>query len=323
MSVMNPTQELVPPLAAGAATPRSRRADTRAPKHLRSNLTGYLMIAPMVILLSIFVIGPLGYAFYLSGFQINFYQAPKFVGLQFYRFVLTDDDFWSSLAVGLKFALMVVPTALVLSLLLASFIKTLTKRASGTLKTIVYVPAVVSPVVASVIFLFIYQDEGFANWFVGLFGSGPVAWLNSPVSALPAIAVPGVWLAFGVSTLILLAGLLDIPDSYYESAELDGANFLQKLWYITIPLLKNVLLYLLVTGFTLAIQEYQLPLIMTQGGPVQATTTPSLYIFKNFRDQTPFSTSFSLTAALLLFVVLGAVSILIFRLVSSDKAIDA
>ena len=122
--------------------------------------------------------------------------------------------------------------------------------------------------------------------------------------------------------LILLAGLLDIPDSYYEAAELEGAGFFQKTFYITIPLLKNVFLYLIVTGFTLAIQMLDLPLVMTNGGPVSATTTPNFYIFNSFRDLTPYATSFSLTAALLLFVVLGAISMLIFRLISSDKAVD-
>src|SRR5882672_11405347 len=127
MSVLNRTAEIA--AEGGSATPRRRAVvgqrrrkrqaqRHRTPKHLRSNLTGYLMIAPMVILLSIFVIYPLFYAFYLSGFQISFYQGSKFVGLKFYRYVLTDPDFWSSLEVGLKFALMVVPTGIVLALLL-------------------------------------------------------------------------------------------------------------------------------------------------------------------------------------------------------------
>lgn len=301
---------------------RPRRAKVRTPKHLRSNLVGYLMIAPMVVLLGIFVFWPLIYAFYLSTFQISFYKGARFVGLKFYRFVLSDPDFWNAIVVGLKFSLMVVPTSMIIALFLASFIKSLSKRASALMKTTIYVPAVVSSVVASVVFVFIYQDQGFANWFIGLFGASPLAWLNDPGIVLPAIAAPAIWLGFGVSTLVLVAALLDIPDSYYESACLDGANFFHKLWYITIPMLKNILLFLLVTGFTLAIQEYQLPLIMTNGGPVNASTTPNLYIFNNFRDGTPFSTSYSLTAALMLFIVLGAISVLIFRLVNSDKAID-
>jgi multiple sugar transport system permease protein len=288
----------------------------------RDNRTAYLMIAPMVILLGIFVFWPLVYSFYLSTFKINFYLGSQFVGLQFYRDVLSSDEFWHSILVGLYYSVLTIPTGILIALLLASFIKTLSKRAAAFMKTTVYLPAVVSTVVASVLFVFMYQDQGVVNWLVGLLNIGPVNWLNDPHMALPAIAVPGLWLGFGITTLILLAGMLDIPDSYYESAALDGAGFLQRTVYVTLPLLKNVLLYLLVTGFTLALQMIDLPLVMTNGGPVDATTTPNFYIFKTFRDVTPYSTSFALTASLLLFVVIGLVSVGMFRLINSTKAID-
>jgi ABC-type sugar transport system permease subunit len=312
----------VPPPAGTSPRTRSRRR-REAPRHLRSNATAYLMIAPMVVLLGIFVFWPLVYAFYLSVHRISFYKPAVFVGLDFYKFVLTDPKFWHSLTIGLLYALMVVPTGMVIALLLASFIKTLSIRISSFLKTTVYVPAVVSFVVAAVVFQFMYQDDGLVNWVVGWFGFGPVAWLNGPHTALAAIAVPGIWLGFGITTLITLAALLDIPENYYESAALDGANAWQRMRYITIPSLRNVLLYLFITGFTLAVQEYLLPLIMTNGGPVNATQTPNLFIFQSFRDNTPYATSFSLAAALLLFIVLGVISTIIFRLVSSDKAMDS
>jgi ABC-type sugar transport system permease subunit len=294
----------------------------KRPPHLRDNRTAYLMIAPMVILLAIFVIWPLIYSLYLSGFEISFYQDPEFVGLQFYQYVLEDARFWRSIGVGLAFAAMVVPTGMVISLLIASFIKTLSAKLAGFMKTTIYVPAVVSVIVASVLFVFIYQDRGIANWLLSLLNLGPVAWLNDPAIALPAIAVPAIWLGLGITTLIMLAGLLDIPNSYYESAELDGAGFLSRLWYITLPLMKNILLYLFVTGFVGAIQVLELPLVMTGGGPAQATVSPNLFIFNAFRDGTEYSTSFSLTAALLLFAVLGSISVLVFRLINSDKAVD-
>jgi ABC-type sugar transport system permease subunit len=193
---------------------------------------------------------------------------------------------------------------------------------SAILKVTVYVPAVISSVIASVVFVFIYQDAGLANWVIGLLGMKPVAWLNDPSTALPAIAAPGVWLGFGIATLFLLAAMLDIPQSYYESAALDGAGWFRTMRYITIPLLKNVFLFLFVTGFTLTVQEFQLPLIMTGGGPVDDTNTPNLFIFNSFRDGTPYATSFSLAASLLLFVVLGAISLIVFKLVRSTKAVD-
>jgi ABC-type sugar transport system permease subunit len=325
MTITSPTERAAAEAAAieqPKLSRKTRRAMSRPPKHLRSNGIAYAMIAPLVILLAIFVIWPLIYAFYLSTYKTYYNKPAEFVGAQFYQYVLTDPEFWDSLWVGLKYSLMVVPSILVLALLLSTFIKTLGKKGAAILKTTVYLPTVVSVIVTALLFVFIYQDTGFANWFVGLFGIEPQAWINTDASALPAISIPGIWMGFGISTLILLAGLLDIPESYYESAALEGANWFQRTWYITIPLLKNVFLYLLVTGFTLAMQEYLLPLIMTNGGPVGATTTPNLFIFNQFRDNSAFSFTYSLTAALILFIVIGAVSVLIFKAIKSDKAVD-
>jgi multiple sugar transport system permease protein len=310
--------------AAVSATGVAARTKRRKGAFLRDDRTGLLMIAPMVILLAIFVIYPLIYSFYLSTFELSFYKEPTFVGLQFYGYVLDSPKFWNSLSVGLRFALMVVPIVMTLAFLIAALIRSLGKsRSSGFLKTTIYVPTVVSFVVASIVFVFMYRAQGgLVNGLLTALGQKPLPFLSSPDLALPAIAVPAIWIAFGVATLIMLAGMLDIPESYYEAARMDGASFLQQTRYITLPLLRNILLFLLVTGFVAAIQQIELPLVMTGGGPLESTTTPNLYIFNQFKDPTPYATSFSLTAALLLFCVLGAISALVFRLVRSDKAVD-
>ena len=307
-------------IGADTERPPTRR---RSGRLNRSNLTAYLMLAPMVVLLGIFVWYPLVNSFYLSTFEISFYQDPVFVGFQFYEYVLSAPKFWNSIWVGILLVLFVVPAQLVVAFLIASLLRLLNGRVSGFLKTTIYVPTVVSFVVASAIFVFIYRERGgLLNGVLGWFGIEPIAVLSNPDLALGGIAVPALWIGVGVTTLIMLAGMLDIPDSYYEAAELEGAGYLQKTWFITLPLLKNVWLFLLVTLVTATIQQFELPLVMTFGGPYESTTTPNLYIFNQFKDPTAYATSFSLTAALLLFVVLGTISALIFRFVKSDKAID-
>jgi multiple sugar transport system permease protein len=307
-------------IGADAEQPPTRR---RSGRLNRSNVTAYLMLAPMVVLLGIFVWYPLANSFYLSTFEISFYQDPVFVGFQFYEYVLSAPKFWNSIWVGILLVLLVVPAQLVVAFLIASLLRVLNGRVSGFLKTTIYVPTVVSFVVASAIFVFIYRERGgLLNGVLGWFGIEPIAVLSNPDLALGGIAVPALWIGVGVTTLIMLAGMLDIPDSYYEAAELEGAGYLQKTRYITLPLLKNVWLFLLVTLITATIQQFELPLVMTFGGPYESTTTPNLYIFNQFKDPTAYATSFSLTAALLLFVVLGTISALIFRFVKSDKAID-
>ncbi len=287
------------------------------------NRTALLMLLPMVVLLGIFVIWPLVYAFRQSMYQGNFYKPPVFVGLDFYKYVLTDPAFYQSLKVGGYYAAIVVPGGMIIALLVASFLKTLTGKMASFMKTTIYLPTVVSAVIASVLFRLIYADQGLANWLLDLINVAPKNFLGSASLVIPAVAVPGIWLGLGITTLIMLAGLLDIPESYLESAQLDGAGFFRRTWYITLPLLKNVLLYLFVTGLVAAFQEFMLPLLIANGGPVNASTTPNLYIFNQFRSATPYSMTFSITASLLLFIVLGTISALVFRLIKSEKAVDA
>lgn len=311
--------------APGGVRRRGRRRGSGTADHLRDNRTAYLMIAPMVVLLGIFVIWPLVYSFYLSTFEISFYQTPEFVGLQFYRYVLESPRFWNALWVGAKSVLLIVPATLILSFLIASLIKSLGARLAGVMKTTIYIPTAISAVVASVVFVLMYQARGgLINGLLKPLGVGPFAFLSDVDLALPAIAVPAVWLALGISTLIMLAGLMDIPQTYYEAASLDGAGFFQRTWYVTLPLLRNVILFVLVTGCIAAIQLLDLPLVMTKGsgGPVDSTMTPNLFILSQFRDPRPFATSFSITAALLLFIILGTLTAIIFRTVRSDKAVD-
>jgi ABC-type sugar transport system permease subunit len=303
---------------------RRRPVRERVSKHMMANRTAYLMLAPMIVLLGIFVWWPLMWSFYLSTFEISFYEDPVFVGLQFYQYVLEDPEFWRSIGIGAMYVLYTVPAIMIIAFLMASFIRSCGIRLAGLLKTTVYIPTVVSAVIASIVFIFMYRaDGGIINWLLGFVGLGPYAFLSDPNLALPAISIPGIWLAFGITTLIMLAGMYDIPQSYYEAAQLEGANYLQRTWFITIPLMKNVLLYLLVTATIAGMQQFELPLIMTGGGPTNATMTPNLFIFNTFKDPTPYATSFSLTAALILFFVLGTISVLIFRVIRSDKAIDA
>jgi ABC-type sugar transport systems, permease components len=299
-----------------------RTAGSKRGKHpRRDNLVAYLMLAPMVILLIIFVIIPFINAGYLSFFNWSFYKPSEFVGFRNFINVLEDPDFLGSVGRGLYYAAMVVPTGMVLAFVFANIVKGLGKKISGFVKTSVYIPTIISGVIASIIFTVIYDySGGILNWFLGLLGIEPVAWLADPSIALPALAVPAVWIGFGITALIMLAGMLDIPDSYYEAASLDGAGWFKQMIFITIPSLKNVILYLLIAGFTLAIQEINLPLVMTQGGPLNSTLLPNLYLFDHFTQDTYQGQP--IAGALLLFVVLGAISAAIFSILNSDKAVD-
>lgn len=301
---------------------RSNATATREKTRGRDTKIAYLMLAPALVLLSIFVLWPLIDAWRVSFYQWSFYEDSVYVGWDNFRRVLTDPDFTDSIWRGLLFAAIVVPAQMIIAFLFANLTKTMSRRMSTVLKVSIYIPATVSFVVASIIFILIYQyRRGVLNWFIGFFGFEDQPWLGSASTALYAITVPAIWIGLGLASLIMLASLLDIPDSYYEAADLDGANWFQKTRYVTIPMLKNITLFLSINGFVITLQQIDLPLVMTNGGPVNSTLLPNLLIFNHFRND--LYVGYSIAAALLMFLVIGSVSALIFRLMPSEKAVDS
>lgn len=307
-------------MATSSSTAQGSPAPLRAhpPRDTRIAL---LMLAPVLILLTIFVIVPTISAIYLSFFNWSFYQDSEFVGLRNFVNVLTDPEFRAAIRRGLLFVLMTLPVQLLLSFLIASFVTGVGRRLGTVLKISVYIPTIISAVITSITFALIYEySGGLLNAAVGLVGIEDQAWIGDVRLALPAIALPAIWMGLGLMTLIMIAAMLDVPESFYEAAQLEGANWWQRTRYITLPQMKNVLLYLLITGFVAAIQQYELPLVMTGGGPLDSTTLPNLFIFNHFRGDA--YQGYSIAAALLLFLVLGAVSALIFRVLNSEKLVD-
>lgn len=281
----------------------------------------YIMIAPIVIMLSIFVIYPALQALVLSFYNWSFYQESQFVGFKNFTDVLTDRKFRASIFLGLKFVAMTLPVQIIGAFFFASLATSVNRRFSEVLKVSIYIPTIISGVITSVVFAIIYDySGGVLNAMLNKMNFESQAWLGSPKLALMAIAVPSVWLGMGITCLIMIAGMLDIPQSFYEAAEVEGANWWQKTIYITIPQLKNIFLYLIITGFVASIQQFELPLIMTGGGPMSSTELPNLFIFNHFRSD-PYI-GYSLAAALLLFVVLGTISALVFRVLNSEKLVD-
>jgi multiple sugar transport system permease protein len=299
-----------------------RAAKRRADRHrYRDTRLAYLLLAPVVILLGIFVIWPAVYAGFLSFQDWSFYKDPQFVGWKNYADVLTDPLFVATIGRGFLFVLMTVPPMLVLAFLFASLVVSVSRRFATVLKVSIYIPTIISSVIASIVFVLIYTyDGGILNAVLAAFHIDAVAWIGDPAWALLSVAVPAVWLGMGITSLIMVAAMVDIPTEYYEAAAMEGAGWWQKTIYITMPQMKNVFLYLLITGFVAAIQQFELPLVMTQGGPLDSTTLPNLFIFNHFRNDV--NVGYSIAAALLLFVVLGSVSALVFKFINSERLVD-
>lgn len=307
---------------ASQAVQERRAIRQRQNRHrFRDDKIAYWFLVPVVGLLGIFVIWPAIYAAYLSFQNWSFYKDPEFVGWKNFTDVMSDPLFWASVGRGFVFVAMTVPPMLILAFFFASLVVSVGRKFASVLKVSIYIPTIISAVITSIIFVLIYDySGGLLNWFLGLLGVDPIAWIGDPAWALLAIAVPAIWLGMGLTSLIMVAAMVDIPAEFYEAAAMEGANWWQKTAFITLPQMKNILLYLLITGFVAAIQQFELPLVMTNGGPLDSTMLPNLFIFNHFRND--INVGYSIAAALLMFVVLGTVSAVVFRFVNSERLVD-
>lgn len=208
--------------------------------------------------------------------------SPKFrwVGLRNYERMLSDELFWTSLKNTFSYAVGLIPGVIIFALILALLLNTKVKGIT-LFRTIFYLPVVTPISVASVIWLWIYDRRtGILNWLVGLLKMPPRNWLMDPKTAMGSMVAMGIWLAVGSNMIVYLAALQGISKSYYEAADMDGANFWQKLRYITIPLLRPTTLFIVVTVTMGALRVFAQINIMTQGGPLHHTSVIVHYIFQ-------------------------------------------
>jgi multiple sugar transport system permease protein len=210
------------------------------------------------------------------------------LGGQRYLLAVGDPIFLRALFNNILFALIVVPVQSAFALFLAILVN---QKLRGTVlfRTLYFTPVVTTMAVVSVIWFFLYNpSSGFINAVLGVFGIGPFQWLNDPLSALPAIMLLSIWQGAGFQMVIFLAGLQEISDSLYEAARIDGANLWQQFRNVTLPGLRNTIIFVGISTTILAFKLYTQVEVMTfgQGGPQDSTVTMVLYLVRRgFREQ--------------------------------------
>jgi len=251
----------------------------RLPRRLKRTLEGYLFISPWLVGLILFTVGPVVASFVLSFYKWRLISPPQFVGLDNYVTMFTEDSlFWQSLRVTLIYVAVAVPLQIAFAFFLAILLNQKV-RLIPLFRTLFYLPSVVSGVAVAVLWLWLYQPQfGLVNNFLGQLGIEGPPWLVSLRWALPAIIGASLW-TVGGTMIIFLAGLKDIPQHLYEAAELDGAGEWAQFRHVTLPMLSPVIFFNLVLGMIVGFRQFELPLVMTVGGPVNATMFYSLYLY--------------------------------------------
>jgi multiple sugar transport system permease protein len=290
------------------SSPTSRRWRETL-RQVRRNWSAYLFLTPGLIHFAIFTLFALGFAFYISFQKWNIVQPATFVGLENYLRLFRDARFHR--AVGNTLLFMIgVPLNLASGLAVALLLNTKV-RGQAIFRTMFYIPVVTPLVVSSIIWKWVYQgDYGLLNYYLLKLGiiQEKIVWLANPDLALPALIIMGIWGGTGSTMVIYLAGLQSIPEEMYDSSKVDGANAFQRLIYITIPLLAPTTFFLFVTSVIGTFQIFTQVYIMTNGGPLNRTTTIGYYLYeKAFRQlDMGYATAmaFALFAMIFVFTVL-------------------
>ncbi|MEI2689363.1 MAG: sugar ABC transporter permease [Anaerolineae bacterium] len=239
------------------------------------------------------------------------------VGLENYARLLKDPTFWNSLKVTVYYVLLNIPLQTLLATLIAVMMSRLTK--SIIIRAIIILPWLMPGVVVGLLWLWLMDPTiGIINETLRALGLGTVPFLTIPKTAMPSIALINIWQWVGYTALLLFAGLQAIPGSVYEAASIDGASEGQMFWKVTVPLLRPVLVFVLVTSIIGSFQVFDSILITTRGGPVNATKVLNIYIYEQAFSR--FNMGYATAISMVLFLILIIISMMQMRLMRAGES---
>ena len=311
---MSTTAPNRPPIAP-QVTPAPPQKAIRTGRH--PTTTAILMLLPALVLILVFLIVPIVLTFILAFTNARLIspEPARFIGVDNFVRLFGSDTFWASLRNTVIFAVVIVPFQSALALVLAFLVNTKT-RGTNFFRTVYFLPVVTSIVVVSMLWLFLYQPNGLINALLAKIGIQGPDWLGNPNTALLAIIILSAWQAVGFHMVIWLSGLQTIPGELYEAADLDGANTWQKFAHVTWPGLRQTRTFILITITISAFALFSQVNLMTDGGPLDATTTLVYQAVRTgFQQQ---QTGYASAISLVFFVLVLAVS-LIQRYLTRDK----
>lgn len=281
-------------------------------------LTPYLFLIPGCIILGAFIFYPMLNAIRLSFMDYNFVQDPEFVGFANYKELFQDELFWQALRNTLLYLVIVVPALVILPIFLASLVNQKIKGVAF-FRSAYYIPVVTSVVVVGITWDWLYKENGLLNFLLETVGiiNEPVYWLSSTSTALFAVMVVTIWKGLGYYMIIYLAGLQAISPDLYDAADIDGANWWQKMTRITIPQLMPSILIVSVMSSIAAMKVFEEVFVMTNGGPLHSSETLVFYIYKEAFNK--LDMGYASAAGVILFLLTLILSIINLKFLGKDN----
>ncbi len=278
----------------------------------------WLFLAPALVLITVFFALPVFAAFLLGFTDFDIYaladlDTVRITGLDNYHALMSSPLFWQALGNTAEFALIGGPLSIVVSLAAALLVNARATRFKPFFRSVLFMPFVTTLVAVAIVWRYLYHPQyGLLNWLLGFVGIPPVDWLGNPTFAMPAIMLVAIWKGFGYNMLVFIAGLQNIPDDLYEAARLDGATPWQQFRHVTLPMLRPTMFFVTVITMVGFFQLFAEPYVMTQGGPLRATTSLVLLMYEEgFRW---WRMGYAAAVAVVLFVVILAFTLLQRRL---------
>ncbi|HRW04132.1 MAG TPA: sugar ABC transporter permease [Caldilineaceae bacterium] len=289
---------------------RSLNRSHTSPFRRREILEGYLFAAPFILGFLVFIAFPMGWALLLNFQKYNLLAPPRWVGMQNIETIWADPKVGLSLWNTAVYAFTSVPLQLGLAFGCAVLLNQ-PIRGRSFYRTALYMPVIVPIVVSAFIWQRAYHPEfGIINEVLGWLGIAPQAWLFEPSLAKPAFVFMRIWV-MGTQMVIFLAGLQNVPITLLEAASLDGAGAWRKFLHVTVPIMTPVIFFNLIVGVIGNFQVFAPALIMTQGGPQDATLFMVLYIYRNAFEYSKLG--YAASVSWVLFTVIILLTILQFR----------
>ncbi|GHV45284.1 sugar ABC transporter permease [Clostridia bacterium] len=283
----------------------------------RGQTAAFAFLAPALVVFALFKYYPIVQSVFISFFHIDIVHLPgTFVGLENYSRAFADPQFYTALLHNLYFWLVGLTINFWPPIVLALLINEL-RRGKTLLRLMYFIPAIAPAVAVSVLWKYIWQpDYGLANALLGALGAPPQMWLNNPLLTYWCIYFPGFVMAGGMTMLIYLASMQEVSLEMYEAAVMEGAGFLDRVRYITVPQIAGIIKVMFLLDVINKFNEMNAPLVMTGGGPMGTTQTLILYAFNAASDNMDYS--YAITLANIVFAIVFIVTALQMKF-SKDK----
>ncbi len=282
------------------------------------SLLGWLFILPSLIGFVVFFAVPAVRSLFISFQEWNLLTEAKYVGLENYQTIFSDDRFWRSLQITVTYVLWNIPLQTVLAILIAVMLDKVSK--SALLRGIMIVPWLMPNVIAAMLFIWLLDPTlGIINLFLQAIGIGKQGFFGVPEQAIASVAGVNIWRHVGYNSILIFAGLKTIPKSLYEAATVDGANGWVQFRRITLPLLRPVLVFVLVTSVIGSFQIFDTIAVATEGGPAGATRTIIYYIYEQVFERR-INMGVATAASVVLFLILVTVTIVQTRYLQANRS---